>query len=334
MIRMALGIDIGGTRTKMGLVNLGTGSVTVQKIFNTHKESEEAFLQSLKLAYEELTGVSRQLFGAGVSIGSYVFEDGRIDGMSSFVPFMTENYPLVKRIEEALGLPVRADNDARLIGLAESRYGAGRGYARSMTITLGTGIGIGLCVDGRPLGGEAFFHLAGHIKVRSGGEYPCLDDPPCYCGLSGCFESTCSGAALEKYVHNHWQREADNRSFFAAAVRGGVGSHTCFEAALRDECGNPLTLSIAEQDNAKVSSILEWYLRFLTEALNQYIYLYCPDVIVLGGGVAKGLAPWEEEINRRVTARVHNAQHPIIKISTLMEEGGIRGAASLFDSSC
>ncbi|MGN0611757.1 MAG: ATP-binding cassette domain-containing protein, partial [Ruminiclostridium sp.] len=69
-----------------------------------------------------------ELAGAGVSIGSYMFSDGTMDGMSCFVPFMTEGYPLVPRLEEALGLPVKADNDVRLIGLAESLYGAGKGY--------------------------------------------------------------------------------------------------------------------------------------------------------------------------------------------------------------
>ena len=311
MKRTAIGIDIGGTRTKLGLVDLDTGAVSGLQVFNTVKESEEGFLQSVAqicrrvldgqgFAGGDLSGAGIQ--GAGVSIGSYVFADGSIDGMSSFVPFMTQGYPLVQRMERALGLPVRAGNDARLIGLAESRYGAGKDYNRMMSLTLGTGIGVGLCEGGQAVGDEAFFHLAGHIKVRTGGEYPCLDSDPCYCGIEGCFESTCSGTALERYQRETLNTEGSNRVFFDRA-----------------KCGD-----------TRAASVLEWYLGYLAEALNQYAYLYAPDVIVLGGGLAKGLAPWESEIERRVTARVHHRHAPEVRISTLMENAGVLGAALLF----
>ena len=170
MSRYAVGVDIGGTRTKMGLVELRLGKVFPVKVFDTCRESEEIFLDSmrkaLKQCLQEENVKEDELAGVGVSIGSYVFSDGTIDGMSCFVPFMTEGYPLRQRLETAFSLPVRADNDVRLIGLAESLYGAGRGYRRTLTMTLGSGIGIGVCVDGAPLGNEAFCHLAGHVKVR------------------------------------------------------------------------------------------------------------------------------------------------------------------------
>lgn len=307
MSRLAAGIDLGGTRIKLGIVDLETGSVSKTTVFDTCKNSEEAFLQSVSEALGRCLneqGLSKEnLTGVGVSIGSYVFADGSIDGMSSFVPFLTEGYPLVQRMEEALQIPVRADNDARLIGLAESRHGAGRGYERTLTITLGTGIGVGICVGGKPLGEEAFFHLAGHVKVRAGGDVPCLDKEPCYCGLAGCFESTCSGTSLETYLHCVWNREMTIRRFF----------------------------ELAQSGDGKALVHLEWFLDCLAEALNQYVYLYCPDLIILGGGVSKGLIPWKEEIAGRIVAKVHGRQKIEIGISSLMEESGVLGAASLFE---
>lgn len=307
MSRLVAGIDIGGTRVKLGIVDLKTGNASRVIVFNTCKDSEGAFLQSISNALDQCLKeqglVKENLHGIGVSIGSYVFADGSIDGMSSFVPFMTEGYPLVKHMEEALQLPVRADNDARLIGLAESRYGSGKGYRRTLTITLGTGVGVGICVDEKPLGDEAFFHLAGHVKVRAGNDIPCLDQEPCYCGLAGCFESTCSGTSLETYLHHIWSDDITNEKFFESAQNGD-------QEALRH---------------------LEWYLDHLADALNQYVYFYCPDIIILGGGVSKGLIPWKDEIERRIVARVHYRQKIRLSISSLMEDSGVLGAASLFD---
>jgi len=307
MMKYAAGIDIGGTRTKMGIVDLEAGKVSDVKVFDTCRESEEKFLQSLEEALDIcLRGQNLSkdgLLGAGISIGSYVYKDGTIDGMSCFIPFMTEGYPLIPRLEKALGIPVRADNDVRLIGLAETRYGVGKGYARTLTVTLGSGVGIGVCAEGKPFGDEAFCHLAGHIKVRTGGEIPAIDEEPCYCGMKGCLESTCSGASMEKYLKSAYGQEMTNQKF----------------------------LELAEDGDENMLKTLEWYLDMLSEALNQYIYIYCPDVIILGGGVSRGLFPWKETLENRLFAKVHSRQKTILRISLLMEDSGVLGAALLFE---
>ncbi len=302
----AVGIDIGGTRIKMGIVELSTGHIAVSGTLDTEKSSEGAFWASLSAELNRQAaalGISRdELSGVGLSVGSYVFADGSIDGMASFIPFFTHAYPLRKMAEQALGLPVKLDNDARLIALAEALYGSGLGYERVLSITLGTGVGIGLCVGGKLFGDTAFMHLAGHIKVRSGGELPCLDESPCYCGQSGCFESTCSGTSLEKYIKNRLGHSATNQSMF----------------------------ELAKNDDPKALSCLSWYIEMLSTALNQYVYVYCPDVIILGGGVSRGLLPFADELTRRMSAEVYLGQHTAIRISSLLEDSGILGGASLF----
>ena len=161
---------------------------------------------------------------------------------------------------------------------------------------------MGLVEDGRPFGAEPFIHLAGHIKVRSGGEYPELDSEPCYCGLTGCFESTCSGTSLEKRVHAVLGQDVTNRELFERAAAG----------------------------NPAAAELVEWYLGMLAEALNSYVYLYCPDVIVIGGGVAKGLAAYEKRLNEAIVAEVYEGQRCLVRITELREDSGILGAASLF----
>ncbi|MBE6479771.1 MAG: ROK family protein [Atopobiaceae bacterium] len=299
---LVAGIDIGGTNVKAGIVDLATNHVLASCDFPTPHDTEEAFLGSLAGAVSELSRTAGAPWAAGISIGSYVFGDGSIDGMSSFVPFLTHGYPLAEKITGALGLPVRVDNDARLICLAEARDGAGQGFSRVLTLTLGTGVGVGLCEDGHPFGGEPFIHLAGHVKVRTGGEYPCLDSDPCYCGMQGCFESTCSGTSLQKYVHDQLGEDVSNAQAFERAAGG-------------DE---------------RAAAVVDWYLDMLARALNQYVYLYCPDVIVMGGGVAKGLKAYEDKLNEMLVAEVYEGQRTVVRITDLKEDSGILGAASLF----
>lgn len=301
----ALGLDIGGTRTKVGVVRLVDGGIGPVDVCDTCGDSEESFFGGLGRAVEEnlrKTGILEDdLEGVGVSIGTYVFSDGCIDGMSCFVPFLTEGYPLVSKLEETLGLPVRAENDVRLIGLAESLFGQGKGFRKTMTITLGSGVGVGICENGRPYGDEAFCHLAGHILVRDE-EIPALDEEKCYCGQHGCLESTCSGTSLQKYVRAKLGDTVDNREFFRMAARGDGEAQAC----------------------------LSWYLDMLARGLNQYIYVYCPDVIILGGGIAKGLKAYESELTDRLVAKVHSRQQTQLRFSELMEASGVLGAALLF----
>lgn len=303
--RLVCGIDIGGTRTKVGLVDAANPSAVLSmEVFDTERCSEELFLDNIRKSVHRLSEKAGDPLAAGVSIGSYTYCDGSIDGLSSMVHFLVHGYPLAARLSKALGKSVRVENDARLICLAEAVAGSGRGFSRVLTITLGTGIGIGICEDAKPLGREPFFHLAGHIKVREGTEYPWLDDVPCYCGIKGCAESTCSGTALGRHVRHELGEGISVKEMFELAGRG--------DRAARN--------------------VADWYVSYLLRALNQYVYLYCPDVIVLGGGVARGLSPYVDRIRAGITSQVFGEQHTEVRLSSLNEESGVIGAASLFFS--
>lgn len=300
------GIDIGGTRVKLGVIDR-QGRVLASDVYPTEKHSEQAFLDQMAARLDSVlkaAGIAKeQLAGAGVSIGSFVFAPGgEIDGMSEFVPFFVSGYPLREKLEQALGLACRVDNDARLICMAEAVYGAGRDFDRVLTLTLGTGVGVGLCADGKATEAQAVMHLAGHILVRGQNEAPWLDEPPCYCGQTGCLESTCSGTSLQKYVQHELGPDATCESMFRAAAEGDEKALAC----------------------------AHWYVDMLAKGLNQYVYVYCPDVIVLGGGVAKSLGPWLPVLEQKLCAQVHSRQHTQLRLAQLEENAGVLGAAAQF----
>lgn len=296
--RAVLGLDIGGTRCKMGLVYPARGRVEGLRVFPTETRDESLFFGRLRREFDELARLDAPV-AAGVGICTYVFEGGVIDTTWGSVPIL-DHAPLAERLAGLFGVPCGACNDADAIARAEAIYGAGRGFARVLTLTLGTGIGVGFTVGGLPQNKDAAIHLAGHVRVRAGGEMGgCLDEQRCYCAVEGCLESTCSGAALGRMAAHLLGEPIENPALFARARAGDAPAEACVRA----------------------------YLDFLACGLNQYAYLFCPDCVVLGGGVANGLAPWLSYLQHRLTAQVHTNHRPKLALAALREEGGVLGAA-------
>ncbi len=301
-----IGADIGGTRIKTGLVELHSNRIMGVRVIPTAGENEEMLLNCLQKEIQELTedsGISRnELSGIGISIGSYIFpESGIVDSMCGFMG-ISDRYPLKEVLEKRLDLPCKIENDARLIGYAESMFGAAKGYERALTLTLGTGVGVGFVVNQEFPDKDACIHLSGHIKVREFGKESALDSERCYCSVEGCLESTCSGTALQKMGRQIFGGDITNAELFQMAGDG----------------------------ERKALKLIEKYLDYLAIGLNQYIYVFAPDVIVLGGGVSKGLKPYLSYIGSRVKASIRSGYTTEIKLSELNENSGILGAASLF----
>jgi predicted NBD/HSP70 family sugar kinase len=303
--RFILGLDVGGTRCKIGLVDISAGAIKRSDVFPTDKYDVKSFFSTI---YEKCCQINKSsensAEGMGIGVLTYVFADGKLDSTWGYVPFL-DYLHLAHRMKELTGLPCRICNDAEAVARAEAIYGAGCDYSRVLTLTLGTGIGVGFMVDGKSQNNGAAIHLAGHIKVRNGGEHSgCLDNPPCYCAVSGCFESSCSGTSLTRLIKYQFGNDnaPDNKTIFEMAKSGDPKALYC----------------------------VDWFLDVLVCALNQYIYIFCPDVIVLGGGLSNFLKPWIKRINSGLQAHVYSTQHTKVLLARLKEKGGILGAAALF----
>ena len=295
MTEYAFGIDIGGTRVKTGLVDVQSGEILASRIFSSSKE-EQPFLESLEKAVYSMqkeTGI-QQVCGAGVSVTGFVHRGG-IMGKSkeAFLPFLS-GYPIAKKLEESLTMPVKVDSDGRIVCYGECLYGAGKGYRRVLLITLGTGIGFCILENAVIPPEPAVLHMGGHVKVRN-------SDRKCYCGLTGCFEQQCSGPAL--------------MSRYCVATGENVPGEEIFHRA---EAG---------EDAAK--GVVESYLEDLCCGLNQFVFAHAPDVIVIGGGVANGLRNYAGFIRGRVTAKCYDTYRCDIKFASLGDMAGVIGAAAL-----
>jgi glucokinase len=301
----AIGIDVGGTRTKIGLVNLATGQVEAMHITPTETKSSARFLHLIGKAISQLKAEAiaseSVLVGVGIGVPGFVSADGIVDSTYGFLNFM-EDYPLARYVQEEHELPCRIDNDARVVALGEALYGQGRGYGRVLVLTLGTGLGLGFTINGKLDGTLPFAHMGGHMTITT-------NDTVCYCGKMGCLESLVSASGIDRLATQAgWARK------YPALPQT---AETIFA---QKQAGNP-----------DAEAIVDAYIGYLKTGIDNYVNLYAPDLIVLGGGIAKGL---KNELDRLRTPTLLNpfkAYKTAVVVSELEEQAGILGSAALFN---
>ena len=303
-MQLAIGIDIGGTRIKIGLVNLNTQTVIERIVIPTETRSEASFLINLDaaiLALQEISDkMNAELMGIGMGVPSFVDANGLVDSTYGFIEFM-ENYPLAEIIRERYGLSCRIDNDARVVALGEALFGNGKGYARVLVFTLGTGLGIGFIEHQRFVDRLPFGHMGGHQTISTEGRV-------CYCGKKGCLEPLVSISGLLEIAGAFKWISPDPTS-------RSIPEHIFTGARSGD--------TVAE-------SIVSQYLLYLKTGIDNFINLLAPDIIILGGGLSKSLQPYLPELTALHYVKPFTGYSVKIVVSELEEASGMLGGAALF----
>ena len=168
--------------------------------------------------------------------------------------------PVGRILGDALGRPVRVENDANAAALAEWRLGAGRGVSHMVLLTMSTGIGAGLILDGRLLRGlRSSAGEVGHTTVEWGGEV-------CGCGRRGCLEAYCGGASWTRRL-----RALVPPASRVAALAGGR------EAARPEH-----VVAAAREGDAFARAELERFNAYLARGLVNLVFTLAPELVVLG----------------------------------------------------
>ena len=169
-------------------------------------------------------------------------------------------------------------------------------------LTLGTGVGGGIVIDGKPyLGAHGAAGEFGHVSVK-------LDGNSCRCGLCGCFEDYASVTALIRMTEKAVKLNP-NSTLSAIASRYGVSGKTAFSAA-NEGC------PIAE-------TVIDKYLDYLAIGIKNYVRIFDPEAVVLGGAITKEGDPLLSPLIKKAEISL-----PIL-ISALSENAGVIGAAAL-----
>jgi glucokinase len=183
-----LAIDIGGTKVAAGIVDPdGTVRKHHQSATPRGMDPQALFGVVVKLASSVVTEAGVIPVACGVGCGGPM-DRATVSPLN--IPAW-RSFPLAALLEEALGLPVAVDNDAKALALGEWRFGAARGEAAFLAMVVSTGVGGGIVLDGRLLDGRLgnAGHI-GHVNVEPEGRV-------CPCGARGCLEAEASGTAIE-----------------------------------------------------------------------------------------------------------------------------------------
>ena len=298
-----LGIDIGGTAVKLGIVD-EAGAVLAKAeesvsfdgyrtpILNTVLKAAQAFLAAQNVPAESLAGI-------GVSA------TGQIDSRKGIVAGTCGNLPnyigssIKEQLEAKFHRPVTVANDANCMCLGEVWVGGAKGYTDVIGVTLGTGVGGGILTGGRLLeGARGLGGEMGHYRTHA--QHGLL----CTCGAVGCWEQYASTTALVRGAHAIDPNLKDGRAIFAAA-----------------EAGNPLVLDLIDRWTDEIA-----------QGLAGMVHIFNPQLILIGGGVSAQQKLLIEPIAEKVKASVMPAfaEGLEIRAAQLHNDAGMVGAVYYF----
>ena len=308
---MYIGIDVGGTNLKAGLVN-EEGTIVAVERTPLDFQGPEPFAETLA----QLAAAVMERGGVEVKDVAYVGMGipGAVKGgdilYTANIPM--KNVPLEALFRKHLDLPVLLGNDADCAAVGEWSCGAGRGTKHFVVITLGTGVGGGMILNGKLYSGCGAGGEVGHIVIKQ-------DGVPCNCGRRGCWEAYASATGLIRETKEAMEQHPESALHAVAAANGGVEGRTAFQAA--------------EQGDETALAVCRAYAEYLAAGLTNLVNILHPEAVALGGGVAAApehllLEPVREIVARECYAR-HVDQVPRIIRAELGNDAGIIGAAML-----
>lgn len=309
-----IGVDLGGTKLDIGIVD-SSGKVIDRILIKTKaKEGFRAVIQDIINAIGELRirNTNGTVLGVGVGIAGQI---DRQTGCVLFAPNLNwHDIPLQTELSTALKLPVYVINDVRAATLGEWLYGSGRGSDDILCLFVGTGIGGGIISGGRMLiGSSNSAGEVGHMTIDVNG-------PKCTCGNYGCFEALAGGWAIARRVKEAVIRDPKAGQALLDLVNGKVEELSAKHVFQLSRSGDPLATSIINE----VSVDLIAGIAGLVNAFN-------PERVIVGGGIINGYPEFIDEIRIGVPTRALNSAVKSLQIveASLQADAGVVGAAAL-----
>jgi len=312
MSRQLIGIDVGGT--KLAVATLQGGKLDVRNILPTAAASAAALVDEIVAAVEGAR--SRETDAVGIGVPSVVeFATGRVKWS---VNVKLADFPLRTVLEERLGLAVFVDNDTNCAALAEAHDGFRIVVENLVLLAVGTGIGGGLVLGGRVYrGATGAAGELGHTLIGAHLEH----GAPATRGFprEGSLESLASGTALDALAD--------------ATARAQRGSALGDLRARGVPVRGPDVVAAAQAGDAHAQALLSLLGQRLGVGIANAINTFDPEVVVIGGGVARAgellLGPARETARRFVVPGAGDETE--IRVARHGVEAGVRGAALLAD---
>jgi glucokinase len=304
-----IAVDIGGTQIRAGLYPLDSFTPIKLERTSTHQISTTP-LERLNSLIASIWPHEGKVVGIGAA------SPGLIDphqGIIREAPNIQGwvNFPLRQHLQERFQVPVYLGNDAKLAAMGEWKYGAGQGHHNLLYLTISTGIGGGVIIDDRLLvGADGLAAELGHVTVLP-------DGPLCSCGRRGHLEAVASGPGMTRWVEQELQRGAASRlapgpELTAKAIGAAAASGDALAIAALARSGN-----------------------FIGRALADYLHIFNPSIVIVGGGVSSTgdllLEPIRLAMLENVLSQGYT-ENLILTTALLGDEAGLMGALALAHS--
>lgn len=310
-----VGIDLGGTQIKGGIVNT-FGEVLVQDKCDTesHLGNEQVIKNIVKLTENLLDKANLNLSdvsGMGVGVPGIIDSKRGLAVCAHNLNF--KNFNIKNKLESVLGISVNIINDANAFTLAEYFYGQGKGKRNIIAITLGTGVGGGAIVEGNLLlGNNSAGAEFGHMVIEFCGK-------ECSCGRLGCLEQYVSANALKNDTIESMKTNPKSKMW---------------EIGSLDKVTAKLAFDYYKSDKT-AKEVVDRYINYLVCGLVNIANIFRPEIIILGGGVSKQgknlSAPVESKLNELIYS---SSNTPKVKVvtSNLGDSAGVLGSIVEFIS--
>lgn len=294
-MKYAIGVDIGGTNSRIALVDENMDIITRSQ-YPTDTQDPNKTVEALA---DEINRMAegKEITGMGISC------PGALDLINGIVMYSNnlhggwKDYPIAKAVTERTGIPAWLENDANLAALAEAVVGEGRDMNNVQFLTISTGIGAGHVID---------------RKIQIGAH----------------------GFANEVSYAPMWRNGPSHGGIFPGgieAISSGTGITTRAMSAGLDvkHAGEVNDLAIAGNETA--AQIMDEAKEYLANFIATIQALDDPDIVILGGSVALKIPGFVEDVEKRVQERVLGVVSPFVKVhaTTLNEDSGLLGAAAL-----
>ncbi|HQD10224.1 MAG TPA: ROK family protein [Flavihumibacter sp.] len=310
----AVGVDIGGTNTKCGIVNRRGEVLQYEQLSTPEYETAELFVDALCVRLNlmiEKVGGHEHIKGIGIGAPNGNYYTGTIE----YAPNLrwTGVIPLADMVSAKTNLPTALTNDANAAAVGEMQYGAARGMRDFITITLGTGVGSGIVANGQLIyGHDGFAGELGHTIIRPGGR------PHWSTEIAGSLEAYASATGVALTAREMLAENPGKDSLLRKYKPEEITSKNVFECAMLGD-------SISKE-------VYRFTGQILGESLANFVMFSSPEAIILFGGLIKAgkliFDPTIEHMEKNLLPIFKN-KVKVIKSDLHEADAAILGASAL-----
>lgn len=293
-----IGIDIGGTNVSLGIADLN-GDVCAFREFPTQQHLEHNLFKEIKRCVESMKdqlGVDdSKILGVGAGVPGVT---NVVEGIVREAPALKwKRFPITERLKEVFDLPIHVDNDVNINVLGEHWKGIGKDKSNLIYIAIGTGIGSGIMINGNLYRGSNY--SAGEIGYLVTDRVHAKEFYPVYDGY-GFLESISSGSSISNQLSKKMNKTVTAKEAF----------------------------DLYNKKNKDAIETIDLALENLAIGLANYVSLFDPELIILGGGVSGSFSIIRKQIVD-IMKRYTPGECAVVQ-TTFGKEAGVIGAVALF----